>query len=1224
MTRRFSSCLAILPIVLLAAFFHRKSHLAWFLKKLRRAGGLSVSIVALCILSGVNAKQVAAQANSASLAGVVRDSSGAVIPEAEVLLTNTATGVATNTSTNGSGVYSFNNVMPGDYSIAVSKTGFAKEVVGVHIVVQQALTQDFQLNPGIVSETEVVQATALALNTENSAIGAVLESQLVTDLPLNGRNFTELLNLNPGMAPANTGQNGNGGQSNPVGSFSAPAMQGAQVRSNYYLLDGIDNTEMNYDVPAVFSTIDDIAEFKVQSHNDEAQFGGVSGGIVNVVTKGGTNRYTGEVWEFLRNTAFDAANPLSLVAEKLVQNQFGVNGGGPLTIPHLYNGKNRSFFFGSYEGFRRAQPEAAATYWVPTTAELGGDFSNICTAGFTTSGVCNNPEQQLYNPFTTVTNATGVTTRQPFLNNNIAGVLNADAVTYAKAYFPAALPTQLTKSGVPYNGINPSHILTNMNTWSVRGDETINAKNSAFFRITNQLQTSNPLASTTSYTENRKVNGEQYAASYVHTFGPSSVLDAEFGHSELTNGEITKINGGNSQSIIQSAGISNNLACNFTGGYAPCVLPALNFQNDGTSIAGGGEGESTTLLSHIYQYRANYTKGFRRHSFSTGVNWETNYFHVINTSDSITFSDQSVQDPTNTSYGGPNYGSLAAYLMGVATQGSLRDTVAPLNGQKGVGAYFMDKWKFTDKLTLNLGIRYDAQINGTYGAVNGGTIYVGDMDLNYGPLAKGDPWAGAYVLQKEPPSCAATNNTAPCIPGGSLASVIAYANANPIYPGVATPANAIQVSGDGHVFKPNYNGWQPRIGVAYRLNSKTALRGGFGMFYDLWGGISQSIQNIGGTWPTTGQIKSSPINGPDTVAVVNWQNPLAAGSQGSANLPAPTPFNNLQWYRQPNAKNPYSEQWNVGFERDMGYKTIVSFNYVGSETHRLIVGGMYNVALYPAPGTPAQVNARDPFPYVNNTYYDRSIGSSNYHALQVTANRQGARGLGYLVSYTWSRNIDTACDDFFGGSCSTPNPYDLTHDRAAAGTNVPQVLTAGFNAMSPFGKNQLVSTNNRVVDYLLGNWGLNGIVTLTSGLNYNITESGNAANTWAPGGSGYNRPDQVGSPILNHRSIQEWFNTSAYQFTAPYTFGDTPRNSLRGESYKNVDLALTRSFPIGESRSLQFRIDAFNVLNHPVFGNPDSNLGDSTFGVVTSSSGPYGTGTRSIERQLQFALKLHF
>ena len=239
-----------------------QSHPASFLKIFSYIRGASVSILALCLLAAVTTNRAAAQANSASLNGVVRDASGAVIPDAQVVLSNTATGVASNTTTNGAGVYAFNNIMPGDYSLSVSKTGFSTELqVGLHILVQQALTQDFQMHPGAVTQSVAVEATTVGLNTENSAIGAVIESQLVTDLPLNGRNFTELLNLNPGVAPANTGQNGGGGQSNPVGSFSAPAIQGAQVRSNYYFLDGIDNTEMNYDVPAVFAVVDDIENF---------------------------------------------------------------------------------------------------------------------------------------------------------------------------------------------------------------------------------------------------------------------------------------------------------------------------------------------------------------------------------------------------------------------------------------------------------------------------------------------------------------------------------------------------------------------------------------------------------------------------------------------------------------------------------------------------------------------------------------------------------------------------------------------------------------------------------------------------------------------------------------------------------------------------------------------------------------------------------------------------
>jgi hypothetical protein len=1183
-------------------------------------GPMAMSVLMLCLLLGVSTNRAMAQANAALITGEVRDSAGAVIPNAKVSLSNAATGVVTETSTNGSGIYTFGNVTPGDYSLTASKAGFAAETqTGLHIVVDQSVAQNFQLHPGTVTENVSVAAQSVELNTANAALGAVIESDMVADLPLNGRNFTELLNLTAGAAPTNDGQSAGGGQSNPVGAFSSPIIDGAQARSNYYYLDGIDNTEMNYAVPAVPPIVDDIAEFKVQSHNDEAQFGGVTGGIINVVTKGGTNRYTGSVWEYLRNTVFNATNPTNLTAEQLVQNQYGFNGGGPITIPHLYNGKNRSFFFGSYEGFRRAAPNGAFYYRVPTAAELKGDFSDTCVAPATfVNGICTDPGgqvdvNQLYNPFTTTTNSeTGVTTRQPFLNNDISSVLLPAAVTFAQGYFPAP-GTLKSINGVPYNGVDSQHSLKTQGIWSVRGDETLNNSNTMFFRITNMNQPATNPTETVNYIQAADVNAQQYAMGYVHTFGKSAEFDAQFGHVEQTNGTINRLATGDSSSLISGAGFASSFACGFAGGFSKCVLPNLGIAN----IAGGGESESTTLLSYVYNYRANYTQSIGRHSLSVGFNYETDYFHVINTTPTIDYSATSVQDPSITTggYTGSYYGALAAYFMGVSSQGSIRDTVAPTPGTQGLGFYLFDKYKVSDKLTVNAGVRYDAQIVGHYGDTKSGTIYVGDLDLNAGADAVGDKWAGAYVLQQTPPGCSSTQNTAPCIPGDSFAAVIANANANPLYPGVTTPANAIQSAGNGVVFQPNYNGWQPRLGAAYRLDAKTVVRGNFGIFYDLYGGLTQSIQNIGGTWPTTGQITSSPVNGPKDVAVVNWINPIASSSVGSANLPAPTPFNNNQWYRQPNAKNPYSEQWNLGVERQLG-KGLFSINYVGSQTHHLIVGGQYNTAT-PGPGTLAQVVQRQPYPYIAPSFYDRSAGNSSYNALQVSMNKQVSHQLSYLVSYTWAKTINVGCDEFFAGACSIENQYDLKPDRSVAGTNMPHDLTVSWVAQSPVGKGQQFSTHNEVSDYLLGNWSLTGIATFTSGLAYNFSESGDSANTnhnlsW----DNYNRPDLVGNPNSGAHTRAQWFNPAAFAPTAPYTFGNLGRNTMRGDAYKNFDMSIFRIFPIGEKRDLRFQADAFNIFNHPTWGNPDSNLGDQNFGKVTS--------TRSTERQLQFGLKLHY
>ena len=412
---------------------------------LRRFGfghRLSLLLVALGLLFVI--PQSASGQATATLNGVVRDSSGAVIPQATVTLHNTNTGTDREGLTNDSGLYVFVSVPPGEYVLKVTKDGFTTATqAGLHVVVNQSSTQDFTLRVGSTQQSITVEGSAVNLESANATLGTVIESKQVRDLPLNGRNFTQLLSLTPGVAPVSVAQNSGGAQAAPVGSFVFPAVSGQSNRSNYFLLDGIDDTDQVFTTYAVAPILDDIQEFKVQSHSDEAQFGGVLGGIVNVVSKSGTNNFHGTVWEFFRNTVLNAKNPLKGVASKLVQNQFGANFGGPVILP-FYNGRNKTFFFGSYEGFRRAQPStgssasiagqpSGAFYNVPTAAELAGDFSALLQGP--------NPIQ-LYNPFTTRPDPAnpGSFIRDPFPNNDVSSVLNPGAVSLAQAIFPAPKP----------------------------------------------------------------------------------------------------------------------------------------------------------------------------------------------------------------------------------------------------------------------------------------------------------------------------------------------------------------------------------------------------------------------------------------------------------------------------------------------------------------------------------------------------------------------------------------------------------------------------------------------------------------------------------------------------------------------------------------------------------------------------------------------------------------
>lgn len=1146
----------------------------------------------------------------ATLNGVVSDPSGALVSEANVTLQNTQTQAMRETQTNESGVYVFVSVVPGEYTLSVSKAGFTNaKREKLILLVNQTSTQDFTLSVGTSAQSITVAATAVTLETSGATLGTVIELKQVSDLPLNGRNFTQLLSLTPGVSPVSTAQNAAGGEASPIGAFTFPSINGQSNRSNWYMVDGIDDTDMTFSTYAVAPIIDDIQEFKVQSHNDEVHFGGVTGGIVNVVTKSGTDQYHLAAWEYMRNTILDAKNYFSGLP-KLVQNQFGFNGGGPVRIPHLYDGRHKTFFFGSYEGFRKAQP-AGTFYNVPTAEESGGDFSGLCQSGFT-SGICNDRSasgqviHQLYNPFTTRANASGTGfIRDPFPGNIIpANLINAGAVAYAKAVIPAPL--------TPINGFNGydfSSAQTHVNQYSWRVDENFNPSNSVFFRYSRANQPDASSGGTTNFTTTTTTLGEQYVASYYHTFSPSTFFDFEFGHVELTQTPLTAFHG-NATEVVQSAGFDPSFACGYASviaGLADCQVPAVGLAN----YTSAGEGYSSTSVTNNYEWRGNLTKVVRNHTLTGGFSFEAAHFAVWTAAATVSFGTAQTEDPLN---GGGNTGnSFASFLLGIANGGSRTTRVAPEHGQRGTGVYFMDKWRVTDRLTLNLGLRYDVQVPPIYGKLNDPASAFGEIDFNN----------GTYILERPVASCANTGNIAPCIPGSSL------------------PANVV-ISPDNHLWRTDKTDFQPRVGLAYRLTDNTVIRAGFGITDDLWAGIAQTVIGVGGSWPSN----TSPLvstNATGEPVTVNWQNPLRGA--GLTNGVAPTPFNQLAFFRDPQAKNPYSEQWNFGLERQFGGNTVVSATYVGSQDHRLDVGGLYNTALTPGPNlnpdgtlatTPDQIAAafasRQQWPGISPTFYDRSVGSGSYNALQLSAKHEAAHGLTYILSYTWSKAIDVGSDGFFGvEGMSINDPYNLKDDRSVAGYDLPHVFSASFTAESPIGKGRRFSSNNSVVDYIVGNWQVNGIFTYTSGQPFTVSISGDTANTL--GGViplGYTqRADLVGDPNTGScpngaavHTVTCWFNTNAFAVPAPYTFGNSGRNMLRGDQFSNLDLSLFRFFPLGEKHRLEFRAEAFNLLNHVNLGLPDDSglfnaiVGSPTYGQIFT--------TRGSERQLQLALKLVF
>src|ERR1700730_12606652 len=408
------------------------------------------SLVWLACLFALSAAAAFAQLSSATLNGVVRGSTGAVIAKASVVLSNVDTGIERLGNSNESGNYVFADITPGRYTLKVTAQGFStKQVSAFVLAVNQTATIDVTLAAGAQSEMVTVEATTEQLQSSTAELGTVMATKQVNDLPLNGRNFTQLLLLTPGVSPISVGQNAMGGRiggfAAPIAegaSFTFPSINGATNRSNYFLTDGMNNFAAFLSTYAVPPIIDAIQEFKVVSHTDSSEFGSVLGGVVNVVTKSGTNRFRGSAWEYLRNDAFDSQDQFAPVVH-YHQHQFGGAIGGPVALPKL---KQNTFFYFAYQGFRYSKP-VATRILVPTAAMYGGDFSSICLSGFT-AGSCNDRtpanlvDHQLYNPYTTVAAGSGFS-RTPYLNNQVPvgtnpGDIQPQVVTFLQSVLPAA------------------------------------------------------------------------------------------------------------------------------------------------------------------------------------------------------------------------------------------------------------------------------------------------------------------------------------------------------------------------------------------------------------------------------------------------------------------------------------------------------------------------------------------------------------------------------------------------------------------------------------------------------------------------------------------------------------------------------------------------------------------------------------------------------------------
>ena len=1136
-------------------------------------------IAALLLLFAMPAS-LFAQGTSAALSGTVTDPSGASVPAATVILQNVDTQTEQKTVSTESGSFSLINVQPGNYTVRVTKDGFnTLEKTGLVFQVNQTATLNFALTVGSTTQTVDVSATVSTVDSSTAELGTVVSERSVKDLPLNGRNFTQLLTLTPGISPVSVGQNSGGGggfAGAAIGTFTFPSVGGQRNRSNMFLLDGVNDLAFigNYNYSPI---IDDIQEFKVQSHNDLAEFGQVSGGIINVASKAGSNTFHGSAWEFLRNEKLDARNYFQTTRNPLRQNQFGATLGGPVSIPHLYSGKDRTFFFFAYEGYHQSQ-NTQSVVRAPTPAQLSGDFSALLAQA--------NPVQ-LYNPYSTRVLPGGGYVRDPFPNNQIPStLLSPTALLYANTLLPTP-STQTISGGNLYDN---TKAIVKSNSYSGRIDQTFGTRDVLFGRISYSNQ---PITNSAGYPgalNTISIESWNIGVHESHSFSPTAILDLTFGRNvghDITAVTFTRAPADFGQQLI-SSGITSKYLTGFLS--TPATLTPLISVTGYTST--GGNNLQNTQLANTYQGNADFTKILGRHTVKVGGVYNSlNYYGPI-AGASMGFSPFQTADlnpaPNSKAITGDG---LASFLLGVPNSSQRRDSLETEHNGSIDGVYVQDQWKVSPNLSLNLGFRYDVALWPYYGDFKSGQGYVGSMDLSN----------GTYVISATPPACSDTVG-APCIVGGAL------------------PANVVVTKNSNHgIHNTDYGNWQGRVGFAYRAAPNTSVRGGYSRFYDEWNGVAQFSQNVGGNWPSIGLIDIESQN--QNIPTATITDPTSQG-RGVINYPPATPFGNSTFYFNPSMKTPYTDQWNLGIDQQFNSATTMSISYVGSHSGRLDLGGIHNTARIPSNGTAAQVAQLRQYPYIVPTYYDDSTGNSNYHALQTRLTGHTHTGLTYLVSYTWSKSIDLASSGDFGAEgTSLQNPYNPQADRSVSGFDLTHIFSGSLVYELPFGRGHALNPSNRIGSYFAGGWQVNAIVNIASGAPFEVDYNGDNANT----GNTFVRGNQIGMPFSPQRGQRQtgadshgvyWLNTASFAIPDRYTFGTMGRNSLRGAANRNLDLSIFRTFPIHDALALTIRGESFNLTNTPIFSNPDTTLGDPNFGYTNS--------TQNNPRQVQLAAKFTF
>ena len=1136
----------------------------------------------LLILAGSLAAQTLGD-----VTGEIRDASGAQIPGVKVVITNTATGSARDTLTNDSGFYAFPALTPGAYTLRTEKQGFkAASSTSFDLQVQQSARLDLTLEVGSVSDSVEVNASGAMLQTENATVGTVVEQKRIVELPLNGRNYLALTALAPNVSfgfPSAGQADGRQGGDRANQNIS---VAGQRNNFNRFTLDGVENTDPNFNTYVIFPSVEALQEFKVQSGVYPAEFGRGATQI-NVSTKGGGNAYHGALYEFLRNDKLDAKNYAFTTnrpkKDPFKWNQFGFTLSGPVTIPKLFDGKNRLFFMTNYEWFRQRR-QVQGVYNLPSAQMRTGNFNEVALGVF-------DPATRAQ----TTQNGVNFVAAQPFPNNTIPTARFNAVSQKLLAFYPTPNLPGLTNNHTQALG-RP----VDKDQFIQRFDFVESSKSNWFGRYSRSEENQ--------INESLFLNGEaiitkatQWMFSNTRVLTNSLVNEFRFGRTAFYNTTGPQLAFNND--VVGSLGIPG-LA---SGPPVQWGIPSVSidtYSGFGNSSEGPYENNNSAMqfINNISWIRGKHNIKFggelRRDAYNqVGNQFARGQFSFITTStNSFRLETNAANQQVARAFGG---NAFADYLIGQINQSEAAVSIAKAEFRSTGFAFFIDDtWRATSKLTLSLGLRYE---NTPPWEDQTGTLFnaivpndVRPTDFRNAPVT--DLSQHPYFMRQG----AARQN---CYEGISLRWI-----PNPTAPQFGPPQTRCDGSLGNRLVARDNNDFAPRIGVSYQLNDKTVIRTGVGMFYsqDTGNPRFDMARNL------AGRLRSNA----DTLAPnLTWQNSLASIAGGTAGVLTPYSFANPY-----NRRTPYSMQYIFNVQREISKDLVAEVGFIGSVSHRLEGLRAVNESL-PAPralGIPERLRA--PFPEFGRIQLVDNGGNGNYNSLGAKLTKRYSAGLTFLMSYTYSKAIDTssAIRNQGGDTLFPQNSYCRACERARSGFDTNQRFVTSIQWELPFGKGKKFGIENGALNALAGGWELGSIITLQSGFPMTITQSGDPSNT----GGQFDRPIASGqTPELprGQQDPQRFFNTAAYSRTPDGSFGNVGRNTLNSPGIIGWDFVMLKNFimPFKESHRLQFRFEGFNMGNHPNWGNPNTNLNAGTnFGTIT--------GTRTNMRQLQLALRYTF